>query len=324
MKYKTVLSDAEGNDDRSIVPSNLESFYRFLYDRQAVWHNRFVKKLPRENWTEDPYLKKSKYTNIHRELDRGTIWWFDHIAPIWKSNKLPKNKRKKEIIWQTCIYRLLNKCDTFDQIGVPSLNLFRQEDVRQRWVESIQRLLDEDIKVWSSATITLQSNLKATRLENLQTILGKLLDRIDDLVDNIIATKSIEGVFKYLHREYGIGPFTAYEIATDLSYLDCFGLDIDEWANAGPGCMPGIKLIFPWASKKEDYVHLMKLLRDNQQKAFAKYGIPFHEVMWVRYLNLRDVEHSLCEWRKYYSQVRNIGRPRVKYDKVVLPNTIHD
>ena len=40
MKYSSVLHDAE--DERTVVPENLESFYTFIYERQKVWHNRFV------------------------------------------------------------------------------------------------------------------------------------------------------------------------------------------------------------------------------------------------------------------------------------------
>ena len=316
MKYSTVLTEAE--DDRTIVPENLEIFFRFLYERQSIWYNRFVLKLPRDEWTDDPYLTKSKYTNVYRELDRGTIWWFKYIASILRVRKdFKKEDRKKEVIWKTCVYRLLNKVETFDRIGVPTLNMFRQEDVRHRWFGLIKSLLDADVKVWTSATITLQSNLKATRLENYQRILGRLLDNIDELANDIIATNSIEQVYKYLLKQYGIGPFTAYEIATDLAYLKPFKLDINEWANAGPGCKPGIKLIFPWASTNEEYLYCMKTLRDMQNRFFRKYKLDFMSIAYrEEFLNLRNIEHSLCEFRKYYSESKGIGRPRIKFAPV--------
>ena len=324
MKYKTILGEA-ANEERRIVEENIKAFYEFIYQRQLVWHNRFVLKLPREKWTKDPYLKNSKYTNIYRELDRGTLWWFDHIATIWNKKSLNQNERKKEIIWQTCVYRLLNKVETFDIVGVPSFKSFQKDIVQKKWYAHIQKLLDDGVKVWSSATITLQSNLKATRLQNLQTILGKLVKDLDLLAENIITTDGIEEVFKYVLKRYGFGPFTAYEVTTDLAYLSCFNLDINEWANAGPGCIPGIKLIFPWAINRADYPLLMKLLRDNQEKAFKRYKIPFDKVaLRGEYLNLRDIEHSLCEWRKYYSQERKIGRPRIKFIEETLPNDTYD
>ena len=314
MKYRTVL--AEVDDNRHLVPENILSFYSFIYARHRVWYNRFVLKFPRKNWTNDEVLKKSRYTNVYRELDRGTLWWFSHI-----------NKRYKSIedtIWRTCVYRLLNKVETFDIIGVPYLEQFKKAKFRIGWFGDIQKLLNGGVKVWTSAHITLQSNLKANRLENYQTILEKLVLNINALYKNIVNNNSIESAFQEIRKEYGFGPFTSYEVATDLAYCDWSIFNNDTWANAGPGCIPGIKLIFPWAKNQEDYLWCMKLLRSIQKDAFDKYDLNFKKIIYNReFLSLRNIEHSLCEWRKYYSQVRNIGRARPGFD-IVSPNTLYD
>ena len=314
MKYRTVLSDMQ--DDININKENLKSFYSFIYKRHKVWHNRFVLKLPREDWTNDKALRKSRYTNVYRELDRGTLWWFKNVYR--------RDKGIEEIIWRTCVYRLLNKVETFDIIGVPYLENFKSEKFRRGWFGNIQRLLDDGVKVWTSAHITLQSNLKANRLENYKTILGRLLENIHPLYKKTVNDNSIESVFQEIRKEYGFGPFTSYEVATDLAYCDWSIFNNDTWANAGPGCIPGIKLIFPWAKNQEDYLWCMKILRNSQNAAFDKYDLNFAKIIYDgNYLSLRNIEHSLCEWRKYYSQVRSIGRARPGFD-IVSPNTLYD
>ena len=314
MKYSTILPV---DKDKSLVKKNLESFYQFIYKRQKVWYNRFVLKLPQDQWTKNKILSKSKYTNVYRELDRGTLWWFQHVYK--------RDKSIEETIWRTCVYRLLNKVETFDIIGVPYLKNFKKEKFRRDWFNNIQKLLDDGVKVWTSATITLQSNLKATRLENYKTILGRLLENIDTMCERIIATNSIEEVFKILKEQYGVGPFTAYEIVTDLAYIDKLNLDIEEWANIGPGAIPGIKLIFPWTKNQEEYLFCLKLLRDYQEKAFHKFNIPFYKIAWKgKLLSLRNCEHVICEFRKFYSENLGVGRPRPRYIDIVLDSNAYE
>ena len=325
MKYRDVL-DESANSEKNIVPDNLESFYRFVYERQRVWHNRFMLELPREEWTEDQYLKTSKYTNVYRELDRGTVWWFDNIALFAPNKKQLKKemganvirRMKKEIIWKTCLYRLLDRVETFDKIGVPELELFQREKYQEKWFGKIEKMIDDGEKVWTTAHITLQSNLQQSRLQNYKDYLNKLLDNFDKLSGNMIATNSIEQAFKLMMGQHGFGPFTSYEVVTDLAYLPhIYGYDIEEWANAGPGCWPGIRLIFPQAKNTSDYNDMMKMIRDMQKPAFKKFDIPFWDVAWKgRPLSLRNIEHSICEWRKYYAQSRKKGRARMKFNPI--------
>ena len=324
MKYRDVL-DESANSDKTIVPENLESFYRFVYERQRVWHNRFMLELPRDEWTDDKFLKISKYTNVYRELDRGTVWWFDNIgviAPTAKQIKkgtMPRiNQVKKEIIWQTCVYRLLDKVETFDEIGLPDLALFKKEKYQKKWFGKIEDMIEGGYKVWTTAHITLQSNLHQTRLQNYKDYLNRLLVTFDELSGALIATHDIEKAFRLMMGQHGFGPFTSYEVVTDLAYLPhIYGYDIEQWANAGPGCWPGIRLIFPQASNVREYNDMMKLMRDMQGPAFKKFDIPFDDVAWKgRPLSLRNIEHSICEWRKYYAQSKGKGKARMKFNPI--------
>ena len=101
----------------------------------------------------------------------------------------------------------MNKVETFDIIGVPSLASFRTQSYREQWYGKIQELLDDGVKVWTTAHITLQSNLKATRFENLKKVTIDLIENIDEIANEINNTTNIEEVFKILLKQYGFGPF---------------------------------------------------------------------------------------------------------------------
>ena len=321
MKYRTIL---EVDSDAPVVQENFEGFYRFIYARHLVWYKRFVLKVSQEEWTDDPILKKSRYTNVYRELDRGTVWWFDNVHKRFNKKNISANK-KKDAIWRTCVYRLIDKLETFDKVGLPYLSDFRNNKTyNENWFQKIKDMLDNDEKVWTSAHITLQSNLQSSRFDNLNVVLSRLLKDIDEVSEVIYNNEDMKQGFKRLKECYGFGPFTTYEVLTDLSFFNWIKFDDDAWANAGPGCQPGIKLIFPWANKTVDYEECMDLLRDNQERAFDRYKIPFKDIAWEgKLLSLRNIEHSVCEYRKYWSQQRGVGRARPKYS-LISPNTLYD
>ena len=321
MKYKTQYE----NSDKLYIGKNLKAFYSFIYDRQLVYHNRFIKKLPRDQWTTNEIFKTTKYTNVYRELDRGTIWCFDHILNFFSgniskyrsSNKAGIRELWNNMLWELCMYRLLNKVETFEIMGFTSWRGYSTISVRDIYFEKLQGLINDGIKVWTAAHITLQSNLKATRQENYRMILDKLHGNIPKLTRIARTVNNIEKMYDELVKMYGFGPFISYEVATDLAYLTETKFNVNQWANPGPGCTPGIQLLFPQVKGKKELIDKMRFLQHNQARAFKVLDLPFLDIAYKgEYLSLRNIEHSLCEWRKYYNQTHKIGRPRPKFNPV--------
>ena len=322
MKYK-YEPDVQLPPDKNIAPDNLKAFYKFIYDRQLVWHNRFIKKLPREEWTNDPIFKRTKYTNVYRELDRGTLWIHDRLKGQHKKLSFDS---KVGIIWDLCVYRLLNKVETFDKIGIISYGDFGNKKKREAWFNKIQQLLDDGVKVWTSAHITLQSNLKQNRITNYQYILNHLYEENDfkKLVYDLTGTADQEYAFKLVKANYGFGPFISYELVSDLGMFPWIKFNNNVWANAGPGCIPGIQLIFPRYTKQTEYMEAMTMLRDYQEEWFAKLELPFEDIWYDnKFLDMRNIEHSLCEFRKYWCETRKVGRPRPLFNQL-SENNIYD
>ena len=246
-----------------------------------------------------------------------TIYLFDYITQhLYKGAKdiEEMNLQKKEIFWAICVYRLLNKVETFEKIGIISWKDFGSKKKSEAWFQKIRDMLKSGEKVWTSAHITLQSNLKQDRISNYETILGKLHNMFDELTKDIHAIDDPKWAFKFMMQMYGFGPFTSYEVVTDLAMMPYTLFDNNTWANAGPGCIPGINLIFPHYKGQEEYMNAMELLRDYQQQAFKKLELPFKKI-WhnEEYLNIRNIEHSLCEYRKYWCEQNKVGRPRPRF-----------
>ena len=114
------------------------------------------------------------------------------------------------------------------------------------------------------------------------------------------AQRTPQSAFAFLTTLPGIGAFNAYEIYSDLMYCDerYFGWGEDAWANPGPGCQRGLKIIWPG---RTDYLALMRKLRDEQDAAFEKLGLDFRAIAppGKERLIMRSIEHWCCEFQKY-------------------------
>jgi hypothetical protein len=107
---------------------------------------------------------------------------------------------------------------------------------------------------------------------------------------------TLQESWEWLKQFPGWGPFTAYEVVTDLRHTRylCNAPDIDTWANAGPGAKRGLNRLYNRP--------LREGFRGSQ--ALDEMRLIFD---WVRQhrncailptLELRDVEMWLCETDK--------------------------
>jgi hypothetical protein len=100
-----------------------------------------------------------------------------------------------------------------------------------------------------------------------------------------------------------LGKFMAYELVTDLrfTYLLRDATDIDTWASAGPGCARGLgwlvannQNLYSYTSmnSQQTMLELMRQLLEHSRNPL--YWSPD----WPRW-EMREVEHSLCEYDKW-------------------------
>lgn len=112
----------------------------------------------------------------------------------------------------------------------------------------------------------------------------------------------------------------SYEVVTDLNHTPVLSSAEDRyrWANAGPGAVRGLNRILGLPLKKgmgqpmaNDY--MTKLL--STAPFYIQPHVPLKEV------DMRTIEHSLCEWDKYERVRLGQGRPRSIYRPTLLTDT---
>lgn len=152
---------------------------------------------------------------------------------------------------------------------------------------------------------------------------------VSDARDEIAAREalrpSLEDVWsKFQQKRYvGWGPFMAYEVVTDLRHTRYLrdAPDIYHWANAGPGAIRGLNRLYgrdlnakpkPTTTNLEMCL-LMHDLNSYPGEDFAATFGPWKNVAQRRF-EMRDVEHTLCEFDKYERVRLGEGKMRAKYD----------
>lgn len=297
-----------------VIQENLEDFYKFICERQQVWHRRFVLKLA-PPWTEDKWLLHYKFTNVYRELDRGTLWL---LANIIMSERRPVEK-PIEVMWEIMAYRILNKVETFEAVGLPFHHMWKEPTFRRAYRKKLAERSKVD-SVFTSAHLTLPTPTKgASKIDTYIEALNELHRMLPHLYVAVTTAETLEQVWRVLKTAPCIGEFIAYEIAVDFIYAKLIPFSEDDWANAGPGCKFGIRLIYPLADTKEKFLEIMKNLRDNQKIQFARLHLdmPYFN---GKPLSLRNIEHSLCEYGKYWKLKNNCGKVR----QLFKPKSSHE
>jgi len=286
---------------------NRDLFYYYMAERYNIWRRRFLKKKP-PPWTKDPILANYQFTNVFRHLDRNSQWLYRSIS---EDREAGKKVSKQEIAWRVILFRLINRIETFEDLGgMP----FRKKFDITKFCKRLRELKESDggRSVFTSAYITCQCSNKRDRIGNFEEMMGGICERWPEVWAVIGGATSFKEAYTGLKRFYGLGQFNAYDLSIDLCVLDIFPNEWrDSFAHAGPGCRVGIDGIWPYGTI--DYTEAMEILRDNQDKYF-KHACKVYGIKWRGpRLMLHDIEFNLCEVSKYYKMKLKVGKQRMKF-----------
>ena len=102
-----------------------------------------------------------------------------------------------------------------------------------------------------------------------------------------------------------MGNFFAWQILCDLLESRVLGANTDnQWACLGPGAGNGLRKLFPLDSSSKGELKLTRLLRnicalDGDSSAYSRMGQTFPAFLG-KPLSLKNIEHALCEFDKYF------------------------
>jgi len=277
----------------------LRKFYWWINERHQIYLNKEAEE--EWPWTKDKIMQEYKFTNVFRELDAETIRFHERIDLL---DVMPYDK-----LYHMILYRAFNLQGTYDL-------LTRGKDthhVAKKMKRILHRNADKGTKIFTGAYIITNAGQSVPKIDLMSDAMAVHWRGRKRIWEAMQKDGTMEGCTKILSAYPMQGPFTAYEVICDMRYqkgmLDK-APDKKKWANLGPGARRGINRIINNAPKKNafkgtgPYVEFMQEILKTSRKYLGKHVPP---------LEMREVEHSMCEFDKWMRVHKNEGRPRAKY-----------
>lgn len=301
-------------------------FFLYARERQAVLHRRQSGQA--RPWTEDAILDTYRFCNIYREDDATTQWFRRWVRDPLRSSP--------DVLLATALFRWFNRITTgeaiFRQLGDYTPN--GQGSIRTAWDQFLLDGRTESLRTavlqhcgrgpYVTGAYIIKTPDGMNKLDGVLWCVGQFREQCvrgrvwRQFAESLIAgpgEHTLMEVWDWLRKFPYLGDFMAFEIVTDLRHTDllCRAPDIYTWANPGPGAMRGLNRLhgrqLGHSQPKHVFVcEMRELLRlaEGEFQHVWPHRIGFD-------VEMRDIEHTLCEFDKYERVRLGQGAPRGKY-----------
>ena len=259
-----------------------EAFFSFARQRHKIYLDRQAgKPAP---WTDDPILQRYRFTNVFRELDATTIWFRKNLRDPLRNNI--------EVLPATVVFRWFNRVTTGEAVKA-NKNYLNPAALRKAVAKLKPPYVTGAYMIYTTATKapTKQEGV----LQSIETWYATHPDW------RKFKCQTMEETCQWV-KSFCLGDFMAYEIACDLRYTKLLEKAPDKmtWTNFGPGSSRGIERLFGAGVDKLQATR--DLLKLSQNKKYWPAAWPAWE--------MREVEHTLCEFDKYERTRLGEGHPK--------------
>jgi len=283
---------------RELTSAPESLFFYWIEERHAIFLRRQQGK-PKP-WTTDPILRDYKFTNPFRENDRGTVWLRENFLEPHRDDD--PHLVAFNIAW----YRMFNWWGTGALLGWRTR--WDTEEVKY----TLNKAFSEGKQVFTGAHIVFSPPgfPKIEAITDVCMALWVLCTRKSDILPNVVdiarSERELQAVFNLLTTVHCVGGFMAYEMVTDMRHTKLLedATDIMTWANPGPGARRGLQRLGLPSKGDAAIREIEKLMIKGNNYWLCPSGLR---------VEMRDIEHSLCEFDKYCRVKFNEGEPRSKY-----------
>lgn len=279
-----------------------KDFYEFMVKRETL---RLRKETPEPYpWTDDPILQEYKFTNVKREHDKTTRWFWENVLD-------PNHYKPKEYLLFNCaLFRYFGTIEFSEAIcGWNEMWATDKEHIRN----TAEARLAQGKKVFTGAYVITNQGIKAPKQDVvIDEFLTPLWYKLPELVRVADLTGSWQAVAENMMELKGFGGsgFMTKEVLQDALhtsvFTDCH--DRNTWCPVGPGAKRGlnrvlerdIKASLAAGSGLEVMLKLFEARKEHWPHNYVE-------------LELHDIQFQLCEFDKYERVRLGQGRPRNRY-----------
>lgn len=281
---------------RRTAPTKRPEIYDLYWAFASRRHTAFEARLRGGAWpwSDDPILQTFKFCNVFRALDRVSQYLIGEVAYGTDTMTTPLDR-----IFQLVAFRTFSKIGTWSEVSAILDGAPRLEHLRSG---ALEQALDE-VKARAGGLYTGAFILCATKAFGFDEKHRNHVALFRHMfIDNACAERaldahSLEALVALLQSFPLIGPFMAYQTAIDLNYSDLFGFDENDYVQAGPGALRGLRKAFVSLG---DYSpsDAIRWMVERQGDEFARLGLRF-DGLFGRPLHAIDCQGLFCELDKY-------------------------
>lgn len=235
-------------------------------------------------WTYDLVLRRYRFCNVHREMDKTTKWFRENV----------RHKTPYPLI-ATVMFRWYNRIETGETI-LPFL-LGQREWNKQHFIDALETQPPPHLT--GAYMVKTLSNMP--KYIGIATKIDECMPRLRQLQDESWPT--LKSLWEQLRKLSYMGNFTSYEVVSDLRWTPMLreATDIMTWASAGPGCARGLGWVMYANENEFNYSsdahqeRMQLLMRALLEASKDPENWPAEWPAW----EMREVEHWACETWKY-------------------------
>jgi hypothetical protein len=268
-----------------------ELYWTFASRRQEAFERRLSGDC--HPWTDDPILSTYKFCNVFRAADRVSQYMIRDVAYA------PDAGTYADRVFQIVAFRTFSNIRTWEGIRARLGGPPRIDDLQSGCFE---RTLDE-VKAANGGLYTGAFILCANKAygfdekhRNHVALFRHMFGagRLDEVVRG---SNSLEGIVRAIEAFPLMGPFMAYQTAIDLNYSELLSFDENDYTQAGPGAIRGLRKAFHTVG---DYSpsDAIRWMVDRQDDEFRRLGLRF-DGLFGRKLHAIDCQGLFCELDKY-------------------------
>lgn len=250
-----------------------DDFIDWMVERHRIFKVRAGGARP--PFSTDPVFNQFRFTNVFRDLDRGTRWYLLNIASR-------KDIDDDLMLWNTIVYRAFNSIETAQYLGLPV-------------TEWNDRLWREMVGYHNRHGAFTGAHMPPTSqgMSGVKVLFDQIWHERFDLVHEIRKHRTVENCTFLLLSYNQVGRFFAHQYAQDLRHTNLLrkATDGETWALAGPGCKRGLQWLGRFWRNDEICLDQMTELRNIANSVVPDDQLPILEV--------KDIQQSLCEFQKY-------------------------
>jgi len=287
-----------------MIDSTVDGFFNFINLR----HRIYLKKRAGNPWpwTRNRILQAYRFTNVYRDLDAVSV---DLKHAVLADYQPWRKDDAAELFGEVITYRLFNWPATYELLRRLRGDRWDEAEAKR----TLRTAQSRGAKIFTGAYIVSNNASTRPKIDLYCEAVTEARELSKPLVRLIRADRTLENATAVIAEHVPMcGSFVAYEIVSDLRWTPLLSTapDIMTWANPGPGATRGLNRIHgrPLKSKppRSQLVQEMReLLRESRR--------PDRLADHMRPLEMRDVEHSLCEVDKYLRVKNGEGKPRARY-----------